>query len=261
MAVYDSFDTLSDLPRRAVVDLLYRLADDELIIGHCDAEWAEHGPLPEDAGAFSSLAQDEIAHSRIYYGVLHELGEPAPEALAYSRGARQFRCASLVSLPARDWAFVALRRFLYDTSENVRLAALSASALKPLALLAGSLYSQEKDHLSQSRAWVLHLSQASEADRLQMQEVLTGIYPHALGLFEPTETDDVLARTAISPTELQLRREWEAAVAPVLTRANLQVNEAIQPTHGGRVGQHPKALAEVLAGAKRAHGPDPNTRP
>ena len=53
----DHYQSLEGLPgglRHAVVDLLYRLADDELIIGHRDSEWTGLAPILEEDIAFSA---------------------------------------------------------------------------------------------------------------------------------------------------------------------------------------------------------------
>ncbi|MCS7170571.1 MAG: phenylacetate-CoA oxygenase subunit PaaI, partial [Candidatus Kapabacteria bacterium] len=44
----------------AVKDLLYRMADDALILGHRHSEWTGLGPVLEEDIAFSSIAQDKI---------------------------------------------------------------------------------------------------------------------------------------------------------------------------------------------------------
>jgi len=102
------YETLDGLPARlkeAVIDLLFRMADDELILGHRDSEWTGLAPILEEDIAFSSMAQDEMGHALAYYRLLHELGEAEPDALAFSRKARQYRSCTLVSLPSeRDWA-------------------------------------------------------------------------------------------------------------------------------------------------------------
>ena len=46
-----------------IKDLLYRMADDSLVIGHRNSEWTGLGPLLEEDIAFSSIAQDKIGHS------------------------------------------------------------------------------------------------------------------------------------------------------------------------------------------------------
>ena len=48
--------------RKALVDLLFQLADDELFIGHRDSEWLGLAPGIEEDVAFSSVAQDEVGH-------------------------------------------------------------------------------------------------------------------------------------------------------------------------------------------------------
>lgn len=260
-AIFESADSLTGLTKQAVVDLLFRMADDELIIGHRNSEWTGLGPILEEDIAFSSMAQDEMGHARAYYEMLCALGEADADTLAFARGPRQFRSASLVSLPNdRDWAFCVLRQFLHDMGEMVRLTALSESAFVPLAQLARKLRGEEKYHLMHGRQWVLRLGSATPESRRRMQSALTTAYPHALGLFEPTELDERLAQAGICPREEELRRQWESAVAPVLKDAGLTLPEAVQPIYGGRVGRHPAALKELLDGMQLVFNVDPSAK-
>jgi len=234
MTTYDSFDAVDHLTRQAIVDLLFRLADDELLTGYRGSEWAGLTPIVEGESAFESITRAEISHARIYYALLCELGQGEVLSLMFSREPRQYRCSSLVTLPKGDWCFSVLRQFLHDVSENVRLAALSKSSLTPLARAAEKIYVDEKEHMAHSRTWVLRIGQSNDKNRQCLQDALYQLYPHALGLFEPTEADEVLAKDGISPSEEQCRREWESAVWPVLTHAGLEIDEAVQPIHGGR---------------------------
>ena len=43
----------------ALKDLLYKIADDQLILGHRNSEWTGFGPLLEEDIAFSSMAQGQ----------------------------------------------------------------------------------------------------------------------------------------------------------------------------------------------------------
>jgi ring-1,2-phenylacetyl-CoA epoxidase subunit PaaC len=190
--------------------------------------------------------------------MLHELGGPEPAVAAFSRGPRQFRCASLVCLPGQDWIFSIIRQFLYDVQENVRLTALSQSTLAPLARLARDLLPVEKRHLAQGRSWILRLGGSMGEKRRRMQDSLAFAYPHALGLFEPTEADEPLAQSGICPSEEQLRHEWESALVPVLEGAGLSIPDNARPVHGGRVGQHLPTFPHTLADLRRAHESDPS---
>jgi len=257
MTTYPSLQDLTGLARDAVIDLLYRMADDALILGHRDSEWTGHAPILEEDIAFSSIAQDEMGHAQAFYQLLHELGEPDPDRLAFARKPRAFRCASLVCLPKGDWAFSIVRRFLYDLADSVRLTALSESTLVPLAQLVRKLRGEKKYHLMHGRSWVRRLGRATEVSHSRMQAALDEAYPHALGLFEPTEADGVLAQAGICPTEDELRRQWESAAAPALAEAGLTVDESVQPIHGGRVGRHPAALSELLTSMQLVFNIDP----
>src|ERR1700741_5567847 len=82
----------------AIKELLYKMADDQLILGHRNSEWTGLGPMLEEDIAFSSVAQDKMGHALAFYNLLHELGEADPDTLVYARTPEQFRCASLVVL-------------------------------------------------------------------------------------------------------------------------------------------------------------------
>ena len=260
LTTIDSFQALEGHARDAVINLLYRLADDEIVIGHRNSEWTGHGPILEADIAFSSMAQDEIGHAQAYYRMLHELGESDPDSLAFGRGVRQFRCAGLVSLPKGDWGFSVLRQFLYDAAETVRLTALAQGSLKPLAHLAAKLRGEEKYHLMHGRSWVLHLGDATKESHARMQTSLDSLYPFALGLFEPSEFDQALAQLGICPREEELQKEWGSAVAPVLQAARLHVPENAVPVYGGRVGRHPAALRELVEQMQSVFQLDPTAK-
>ena len=56
----------------ALQDLLFRMADDELILAHRHSEWTGLGPLLEEDIAFSSIAQDKLGHAQALYNILQE---------------------------------------------------------------------------------------------------------------------------------------------------------------------------------------------
>ncbi|MDZ7646123.1 MAG: Phenylacetic acid catabolic protein [Cytophagales bacterium] len=76
-------------------ELLYKLADDQLILGHRNSEWTGMGPLLEEDIAFSSMAQDKVGQSLALYTLLHELGERDPDTVAFTRNANQFHNLSI----------------------------------------------------------------------------------------------------------------------------------------------------------------------
>src|SRR2546428_1775954 len=89
------------------LDLLLALADDELIIGHRHSEWTGWVPHLEEDLAFSSIAQDEMAHARLLYGLaLPLMGDGWDEdRLALGREPAEYRNAVLCERPNRDWGY------------------------------------------------------------------------------------------------------------------------------------------------------------
>src|ERR1700741_2890599 len=120
-------------------ELLYKMADDQLILGHRNSEWTGMGPLLEEDIAFSSMAQDKVGQSQALYGLLHDLGEDAPDQIAFMREASKFRNCILVELPNSEYDFSIMRHFLFDTAEALRFELLTASSYQPLAQLANKI--------------------------------------------------------------------------------------------------------------------------
>ena len=244
----------------ALKDLLYRLADDELIIGHRNSEWTGIGPILEEDIAFSSMAQDEIGHSQAYYILLNELaGEAEPDQIAFNRAPGDFRSCHLVEYPIEDYAFSLVRHFCYDTAEAVRLDALRHSSFRPLAELAKKLGREEKYHQLHAYTWISQLGRATDESNQRLQDALNKAYPLAFGLFEPTEMDEVIAKEGLMPREAELEAKWVEEMEKQITAAGLKVPEVSDKTeyYGGRKGNHSQYLEPLLKEMTEVFAIDP----
>src|SRR5438309_6269752 len=141
------------------LSLLLALADDELIIGHRHAEWTGWAPHIEEDLAFSSIAQDEMAHARLLYGLARELDGRSEDRLALGRAAEAYRNAVLCERPNRDWGYTLARQYLYDTADAVRLEALAGSSWTELADAVRLMQLEEAYHLDHARAWFRRLAE------------------------------------------------------------------------------------------------------
>jgi len=240
----------------ALKNLLFRLADDELIMGHRHSEWTGLAPILEEDIALSSIAQDEIGHAQAYYTLLADLGAGTPDTLAFARKADDFHCAQLCELPKGDWGATIARQFFYDTAEGVRLAALVNSSYTPLAQLTRKLIGEEKYHLLHARSWIKHLGHGTIESRLRLQAALDTLYPYAVGLFElpPDEADLVAA--GIQPPESELRNRWRVVIEPWLAGGRVIIVEA-PPIYGRRQGQHTEHLTKLLGDMQLVYRTDP----
>jgi ring-1,2-phenylacetyl-CoA epoxidase subunit PaaC len=230
------------------LDLLYRLADDQLILGHRNSEWNGLGPILEEDIAFSSMAQDKLGHSLLLYGLLQQLGEAEPDTVAFTRNAAQFHCCQLVELPIGGYDFSLTRHFLFDHAELLRFEALAGSSYEPLAQVARKLRGELKYHALHANTWMKRLGTATEEAIERMQQALDFTLPYALGIFEKTAAEPEIISSGIFIGEDELRGRWQESISKVLAQTALTMPDlsTLRPVFGGRQGQHTEHLQPLL---------------
>ena len=236
--------------RDALKRLLYRMADDDLIIAHRNSEWTGLGPTLEEDIAFSSIAQDKLGHALGLYTILHEeLGEKNPDAIAFGRSETEFTCCHFVELPIGDYAFSLVRHLLFDLADQLRFELLEDSSFEPLARLARKVKGEIKYHLFHGATWVRKLAaEGDEESRARIHTAVREAMPYALGVFEQVEGDNHLAEAGIFPGEAHLCELWSKAVAAIFEDAEIPMPDisTLEPATGGRVGHHTEHLAPLL---------------
>jgi ring-1,2-phenylacetyl-CoA epoxidase subunit PaaC len=164
-------------------DLLLSIADDELILGWRNSEWTGIAPFLEEDVAFSSIAQNEIGHARALYDLAAaELGTTADE-LAFDRRPEEYRCAPLVELRRLEWARTIARHWLYETADEIRLAALKASNDSEIAGVAAKMDREEVYHRMHAEMWVDRLLSTDDG-RSRLNEAVDELWPYALGVLD-----------------------------------------------------------------------------
>ena len=242
----------------SIKDLLYRMADDELVIGHRNSEWTGLGPILEEDIAFSSIAQDQIGHAVAIYTILHEnFSAPDPDAIAFGRDERDFKCSQFTELPIGDYAFSLMRHFLFDHAESIRYAMLAESSFAPLAGLAKKIKGELKYHVLHGDLWVNKLGKGTEESRARMQTALSEAWPYAVGMFEPSQYENELIETKVFAGEQKLMEAWLAAVMPILEKASLTVPANDDPKFGGRKGYHTEYLQPLINEMAEVYRLDP----
>jgi len=235
--------------QQAISDLITKMADDELILGHRNSEWTGLGPIMEEDIAFSSMAQDQIGHALALYRILQEhLGGTDPDRFAFLRPASEFKCCHLVEMPIGTYDFSLMRHFLFDHAEAVRYESLLQSGFAPLQQLARKLKGELKYHTLHADAWILQLCRAGGESYNRMQAALDTCFPLACGIFEPGAAEQALMDAGIYPGEQALYERWLHNIYLVLVKASLNMPDpaAITPAYGGRSGQHTPHLQPLL---------------
>ncbi|MCC6618962.1 MAG: phenylacetate-CoA oxygenase subunit PaaC [Chloroflexi bacterium] len=202
---------------QALAELLLATADDEFVIGFWDSEWTGIAPMIEEDVATSSIAQDEIGHARALYEMLATLTDADADAIAFGRESDAYRHASLLNHPCRDWAFSVARRYLYETADAVRLAALAGSAHEPLAQLAAKMRREETYHLLHVDAWLRRLAEGAPDGRQRLAAALSELWPDAQDVFAPLAGEAALVAERVLPESMPaLRAAWLSRVRPIL---------------------------------------------
>lgn len=239
---------LSNSQKEAIKELLYKMADDQLIYGHRNSEWTGIGPTLEEDISFSSIAQDKIGHAFNHYQLLEELGEADPDTIGFKRTETQFKCNHLVEYPAEGYDFSLIRHFLFDHAEYLRFEMLSDSYYEPLANLAKKLVGEVKYHVFHANTWIKQLGTGTEESHLKLQNALDQAFPMALGIFEPSEHEETLKSEGLFEGEVNLKEKWLEMIQPIVEEASLKMpnHEQIEPALGGREGYHTEHLKPLL---------------
>jgi ring-1,2-phenylacetyl-CoA epoxidase subunit PaaC len=189
---------------------LLEVADDELILGWRDSEWTGIAPSLEEDVAFSSIAQNEIGHARALYELAaRELGTTADE-LAFDRDPSEYRSAPLVEQRRMEWAHTIARHYLYETADEIRLAALKQSDDEDVAGLAAKMDREEQYHRLHARMWHERLRREARYD-----EALRGLWPLALGVLPPEQRGELAAQVGLDVVNAVERDERSDELKPL----------------------------------------------
>jgi ring-1,2-phenylacetyl-CoA epoxidase subunit PaaC len=224
--------------------LILAVADDELVLGHRHAEWTGWAPHVEEDLAFSSIAQDEIAHARLLYS----LTEGDIDALALGRQPSEYRNAILCERPNGDWGYSLARHYLYDTADDVRTAALEGSSWKDLGDAVRTIRLEERYHLEHARLWFRRLADGrSLTGRERLAQGLEAAIGEALAIFETLPGEEALVSEGLLPrSSEELLAEWLEGLGAELEEVSLDwILSAHAPAGGEMV---PTSSGEIEAG-------------
>lgn len=229
----------------ALLNKLLALADDEMILSHRNAEWIGHGPILEEDIAIGNIAQDELGHATVWYGLYCDLIDDDPDALVFLRDATAFRNVQMVALPKGDWAFTMLRQYLFDAYELVSLTDLQNSSYQPLAEATAKIRNEEIYHYRHTSTWVKRLGLGTEESHSRLQNALNALWPYAQQLFVALPDEAILVEEGVVGETADRHHNWSNIVIPHLTAANLIIPDDSTPITDNR-SQHTNHLTELL---------------
>ncbi|MDQ2666096.1 MAG: phenylacetate-CoA oxygenase subunit PaaC [Gemmatimonadota bacterium] len=236
----------------ALFELLLRLGDDRLVLGHRLSEWCGHGPILEEDIAISNIALDLLGQATMFLRLAGEVeGKGRDEdALAYFREVVEFRNAQIVELPKGDFAFTIARQFLFDVYAVVLLDALSRSTHAEVAAIAAKSLKEAKYHVRHSGEWILKLGDGTDESHRRVQKALDDLWRFTPELFAPDDVDRALLAAGVAPDLAVMQSQWTSLVRDVTDRATLTLPHDVPRAanaRGGRTGAHTEHLGHLLA--------------
>ena len=262
-------EAVSQMPseyRDGVRELLWQLADDDLVIAFRASEWLGLAPHVEEDVAFSSIAQDEMGHAAMYYELLEQIGEGHRDEISHLRPAASRRNTVLAEVPNGsgsylhqphfDWALTVVRHYFYDVSESLRLAKLSRGSYGPLADVAEKALREEAYHLAHQKLWMTKMARHNEESRERLRAALVYACSLAGDLTDLGLCQDACLKWDIFPQAETLADCWRDQVGQFVDGLGYAM-PTIATKLNGRRGEHSEALADLLATLSEVYRSEP----
>ena len=121
-----------------LVQYIFGIADNALILGQRLGELCGHGPSLETDIAMTNISLDLLGQVRSYYQYAAKLiGDDATEdSIAFLRKEREYKNVLLVEQPNTDFAYSITRQFLFDMYHLLLLEELQNSSDATLSAIA-----------------------------------------------------------------------------------------------------------------------------
>lgn len=233
----------------ALFDAILELADDHLVLGHRLSEWCGHAPMLEEDLAMPNMALDLIGTARTLYdhaGKLEGAGRDE-DALAYTRGEREYRNLLLVERPNEDFAHTMLRQLYFAAFMEPYWQACLDHEDEVVRGVAGKAIKEMAYHIRHAGEWVIRLGDGTEESARRMREAVEALHLYTGELFEEGAAEGVL------PARAAMRPVWEETVGSIFAEAGLDMPEGAIALSGGRRGEHGEGLGHLLAEMQSLH--------
>ncbi|MEJ8573035.1 1,2-phenylacetyl-CoA epoxidase subunit PaaC [Microbaculum marinum] len=235
--------------REALFELLLRLGDDCLILGHRVSEWCGHAPMLEEDLALPNMGLDLIGQARSLYTYAGEVegNGRTEDDLAYLRNDRQYRNLLLVERPNGDFAHTMLRQLYFAAFMEPYWRATCGSKDETLAGIAGKAVKEMAYHIRHAGQWVIRMGDGTQGSARRMKDAVEELGHYVDEMFGTDAVTDALAAAGIAPDPAALRPDWDRTIEMVFSEANLKQPQIAYPQRGGRDGLHGEDLGHLLA--------------
>jgi len=232
-----------------LVQYIYGIADNALILGQRLGELCGHGPNLETDIAMTNIALDLLGQTRSYYQYAAKLSgnEATEDTIAFLRSEREYKNVLLVEQPNTDFAYSIGRQFLFDVYHLLMLEQLQNSSDEMLQAIAKKSIKEVSYHKRFSSDWIKRLGDGTEESHNKMQNAINDLWTFTDELFHQTDADKAMVSENIGVDVSQLKEAYYAIVSDILTESTLQVPDLKYFQKGGKMGIHSEHMGYLLA--------------
>ncbi len=245
-----------------IIQYIYGIADNTLILGQRLSELCGHGPNLETDIALTNMALDLLGQTRSYYQYVAQLSgdEKTEDDIAFLRIERQYKNVLLVEQPNRHFGYVITRQFFYDVFHLLLLQELQDSTDETLAAIAKKGIKEVSYHQRFSSDWIKRLGDGTEESHKKAQEAVDDLWRFTDELFHMTEDDTIVMQNEIGVDTVTLKEKYYQRVREVLEEATLSVPETKWFQKGGKEGIHSEHMGYLLSDLQYMQRAYPNMK-
>lgn len=231
-----------------LVQYIFSIADNSLILGQRLGELCGHGPSLETDIAMTNISLDLFGQVRSYYQYAAKLiGDDATEdTIAFLRKEREYKNVLLVEQPNRDFAYSIGRQFLFDVYHLLLLEELQNSSDATLSAIAKKSIKEVSYHTRFSSDWIRRLGDGTEESHNRIQTAITDLWVFTEELFLQTEAEKAMVAEGIGVDVTQLKEAFYKRVNTILEESTLETPTIEYFQKGGKQGIHSEHMGYIL---------------
>lgn len=231
-----------------LIQYIYGIADNGLILGQRLGELCGHGPSLETDIAMTNISLDLLGQVRSYYQYAAKLmgGDATEDTIAFLRKEREYKNVLLVEQPNTDFAYSIARQFLFDIFHLLVLEKLQNSSHVTLSAIAKKSIKEVSYHARFSSDWIRRLGDGTEESHTRIQTAINDLWVFTDELFHQTDADKAMVSEGIGVDVTLLKDEFYKKVNEILQESTLYIPAVDYFQKGGRNGIHSEHMGYIL---------------
>lgn len=232
-----------------LIQYLYGIADNSLILGQRLGELCGHGPTLETDIAITNISLDLFGQVRSYFQYLAELSKDdlTEDDLAFLRKEREYKNVLLVEQPNTDFAYIIVRQYFFDVFHYMLLEKLQDSKNVNLQGIAKKSIKEVAYHQRFSGDWLLRLGDGTEESKQKVQQAVNDLWVFTDELFHVTKDDEAVIKAGHGVDVSSLKGLYYTKIKDLLKQATREIPEAAYFQKGGKQGIHSEHMGYILA--------------